>query len=49
MDNVVWSAIDLQNVSTAFLANLVGRVSNSHPAYRTLVNELTHRYVTERR
>lgn len=48
MENVVWSALDLQNVSTSFLANLVGRVAHNHPAYRALVNELTHRYETER-
>lgn len=48
MENIVWSAMDLANVRTAFLANLVGRIPNDHPSYPALVNELTHRYETER-
>ena len=46
--NPVWSAVDLNNVSTAFLANLVGRLPANHAARSAMVQELTNRRNTER-
>jgi len=48
LDTVVWSAVPLARVSTAFLANLVGRLPANHVARSAMINELTYRYETER-
>jgi hypothetical protein len=48
MPTVVWSSLDLENVSTAFLANLAGRLPAGHAARSVLVAELADRRKSER-